>query len=128
MSYGYEPNMVPSERFHEQFPGLIVQCLEKLGISDRLSESELREVLVYMNRNRPFKTNGTFSGFDSDSLLRAKADILHRLYSVWWAEMAREITLEEREQFVTQLCTLLAAAKARNWNRPEPMAASFSVG
>lgn len=128
MSYGYVPDLVTAERFQQHFAGDIVQCLQDLGVADILSEEELRQILVYMNQNHPFQTNGTFSGFESDSLLRARADVLHRLYSTWWAELMMEITPEERQKIVSGLCVILAAAKGRDWNRPEPMAASFSAG
>lgn len=125
--YGYYPDMVPAERFARRFSVEIVRCLKELGVSDLLDEADLKQILVYLNRNRPFETNGTFTSFKPDCLRRAQLDILHRLYSVWWAEQNRKIAPEERKRLVTGLRMLLVVAPTQDWTNPVPMSAFFAT-
>lgn len=127
MAYSYTPDLIPAERFTDRFEADIIKVLQDLSISDVMDEAELCQVLIYMNQNRPFTSNGKFASFKSDSLRRAQADVLQRLYSVWWADQLQKLMPEERQSLISPLRIALAVAKARDWNQPEPLTIIFSV-
>lgn len=127
MSYGYTPALVPAERFQRQFAADIVQCTQDLGVSDLLDQAELRQVLIYLNKQRPFRTVGSFGAFQTTSLREAQAHILHRLYSTWWAELMQEITADERQAIVRNLRIQLVLANNQDWtSRTGPLQVSFT--
>lgn len=130
MSYGYTPDLIDPDRFERDFPLRMVECLADLRVSDLLPEEELRKVMVYMNQNRPFTTNGEFTFFEASNRRQAQMDILHRLYSVWWAEAMQKISLQERLDMVSALRIHLAVINNRDWSReqePTPFCLSVSA-